>query len=169
MYVGLLGCAVSSLVVDRVLLAPGGGPARAGAAEAFFEDAAGAQSEPLIGELDALLKAERGTLAGRLDLLRSEQSGGRARDAFGGGLLFVASHAADAGERPAEEAPKSPADYVVTSVILGRAPMAFVNGRLMREGDSLDERTRIVSISQGVVRLEREGVIVDLPVVREDR
>lgn len=167
MYVGLLGCALSSLVVDQLLLAPGGGPARAGAAEPFLDLSAAEQGEPLIGELDALLRAERGTLAGRLEMLRSEQSGGRARDAFAGGTLFVASSAAPS-EAP-EPAPASPADYVVTSVILGRSPMAFINGRLMREGASLDERTRVVSITQGMVRLEREGVMVDLPVVREDR
>lgn len=164
-YVGLLGCALSSLVVDRVLLAPGGGPARASAAEAFFAGQDDTRNEPLIGELDALLSRERGMLASRLAMLQGEQTGGRARDAFGPRTLFVAGSA----PQESKPAPGSHADYVVTSVILGRSPMAFINGRLMREGDSLDERTRVVSISQGTVRLEREGVPVDLPVVREDR
>ncbi len=149
-YISILGLGISSLLVDKLLLGAGG-PVAALAAQAAGP-AAGTASETSYNELRTLLATPEGREAWAMIEARS---GGAARDVFKPGVLWTATQAAS-DTSPTEEA-SSDARYSVSSVVLGRTPVAMINGRAYRVGDAIESAVSVVAIDAEGVVIERNG------------
>lgn len=146
--VGLLVAAFGALAADRLLLGGGFGPASALAESLSL---GGSQSV----DVDELL-ADLGTVQALADSSgRSERLDGEIADAFAAGDRLLAMLATPREE--VEAAPQGSYSVEFASVMLGRDPIAMIDGDARRVGDVLENGLIVVRIEQGRVVLSDGG------------
>ncbi|MBX3365089.1 MAG: hypothetical protein KF866_10015 [Phycisphaeraceae bacterium] len=154
-YLSILGLGVVGLIVDKTIL----GSAGPTAALAATVQSVRAANDTSYNELRALLATPEGRNA--LTVL-DRHSGGLARDVFTPGTQWMATQV-PTDEAQVVENPTGGADFRVTSVVLGRTPVAMINGRTCRVGDVLEKGVSVVAIDAGGVLIARDDIRVRLP------
>lgn len=149
-YVSMLAMGLISLTVDKLFLG-GGGPSAASAAGIIGASETGAPvASNTANELRSLAASLDNSYARQLaDLLESHSGGG---NAFKPGAAWNVPQILEPAPtgKTREESP-----IRVSSVVLGRVPMALINGRTVQQGDEIAPGVVIEAIDAASVLIRK--------------